>query len=199
MIKVPRPPTPAPREVPPPWIDLAQAVLWIMHRDIAILENIEVWSEGRSGDDDYQSSVDSADLAKSELEAGRLTAWGKLENGYIQIPAVEWLDRIVSKFAGPLGCKPYEAIRVRSEKVVALWPPIARPPRQSQSARPGRPREIDRAWLEQRARAIKLAQPDISLGSLALSITKELPPNKSGKERDGRGIERILKEILGGE
>lgn len=66
--------------------------------------------------------------------------------------------------------------------------------------RGGRPREIDRDMVLDRARMIRAEYPQVSKASLAASIAAELPANpRTGKQRDARGIEKLIAQLWGEE
>ena len=188
-----------------PWATLADAVSRVMKLagHDAPQQLFERHEDGYvswvdDGDIDGNDHADACNVVRSKLESGKLEAWGESDSGYVLISSAGWAtiadtplpvsyNTIAPKIAGR-----YHAVLVKWADVNRLWPlhlaSSAKAPRR------GRPVEIERGWVEEKAKAAIEAMPDISRASLAASLIEEYR-SIIGRETDQRGMERILKEM----
>ena len=154
------------------------------------------WTD--SGDMDWTVVIAAQDEVRVALEDERLTAWEGEDGNYRQIPAIEWRDREPAVNFNSYGECPGCRTWVKRKEVIALWPDVDREgvagKLNGRARATGRPRELDREWIEKRSRQILGERPAISRASLAGSLIKEMAFSL-GREPDQRGVERILKKL----
>ena len=167
MARIPFNVPPTPSEAERGWITFAEAVRWIVIALGFPGDNEVLWFEDYSGTAEHREA--KAQL-RNALGRGDVKAFGDLgHNQHIEIPAIEWSTREVRDIDSKIFNAPYERFWVPRAVIEERWSPV---PRSSAKSR-GRPPKHDWDWVLRRARDIVSSKPDISKGSLALSLQSE--------------------------
>ena len=176
-----------------PWLTTRQALSWVMYRDPDLPEVRDFYDKNlhphKGGEKIVQEpkQIGTRQELVEALQSGRIAAHTRQRAGdYRQISKIEWLDRRVTPH---VDLNP--AYVERDELLKVFKPTRGKTPTN---------RQLDHNAIRRRAAEMRAEQPNISIGSAAASIAAGLPPNpKTGKQRDTRGIERIIANLWKGD